>query len=833
MKGKTGLTRGILILVVILFFFGLRIYSPTADIPPDISFSGSIYTDEGNQCHNSRSRVLYGEWYPDDWRISNYNPVVPYMKYLIFKIFGVGLVQERLVTFVFAFLSLLVFYFILKTYFDFRFAFFGILLMGINFFILMYNRIGTFETPMIFWMILCLFFIEKFRVTGRILFLSLAGASAFMSFIFKNIAGYFIPVPVLAVGLWLLFFSPTRGSHTVNRLKPFLTVLLGVILVFGLWMILFYLPNREWIMSVPGQYISNQVIPKTVDQAIANFFGFNWKEQFHKIPVVWVVSLLYIPVFVRRLAERRTDITELSFLLFFSSHTLFFMFMNHRPTRYLIPVIPAMIFMTLLFMKKITRPVGDRSRRPAVIQRIVIYFLDVTWLSLAANFCFLPLFDRYFRAIQIPPLSAGYFLYSALLVSGAYVLVSLFRRFRVPGKKSLFRSVSWGVVILVLVLSVAINGAHYLRWNRDKTHSVYNISRELGEKLDNAYIAGLTAPVAVLENRHRSLFLYPGFVNWGEDTFRRYPLTHALLASFNQEITNFFSRWPERMKQARLLRVYNVKDQFLHLYSFVDPFIKTVRRVGPGRFSLHIVNPGDRAVRTRVGRLFFFPDPSGDTGCRTGFVQEEKRYGFVLQPGENRVELEEELPRDPSPPSVLFYLESDDWPRVHRYQAEKFPKKVGINSRNPDASAGYTRTFYQKKHRAGFLSFGPFVPFSDGFIQVRFFLKPGQVRSRIKPVITLDIFSYRDKKACCSRVLKPADLVEDQYRSYSLGTILSGVRFLEFRVFVERRSDVDLDYMDVLYYQGYRLDFSEKERGLSILSPDSRQGGNVSEPQGE
>ena len=81
---KKGFFKIFIIILILLFSFGLRIYAPTADLPADISFSGSIYTDEGNQCHNSRSKILYDEWYPDDWRISNYNPVVSFIKYIIF-----------------------------------------------------------------------------------------------------------------------------------------------------------------------------------------------------------------------------------------------------------------------------------------------------------------------------------------------------------------------------------------------------------------------------------------------------------------------------------------------------------------------------------------------------------------------------------------------------------------------------------------------------------------------------------------------------------------------------------------------------------------------------
>ncbi|MCK5221480.1 MAG: hypothetical protein KAR14_07870, partial [Candidatus Aminicenantes bacterium] len=137
-NGNLRLIAAAVVIVLISLFF--RIYSPQSDLPPDISISGSIYTDEGNQCHNSRSKVLYDEWFPDNWVITNYNPLVPYFKFFIFKTFGVGLVQVRSVSFFFALLSLIFFFLTLRSYFNSWHSIAGIALIGFNFLYIMYNR---------------------------------------------------------------------------------------------------------------------------------------------------------------------------------------------------------------------------------------------------------------------------------------------------------------------------------------------------------------------------------------------------------------------------------------------------------------------------------------------------------------------------------------------------------------------------------------------------------------------------------------------------------------------------------------------------------------------
>ena len=826
---KKHLIQITLIAVIILFSFGLRIYAPTADLPPDISFSGSIYTDEGNQCHNSRSKVLYDEWYPDDWRISNYSPVVPFMKYLIFKIFGVGLVQERLVSFIFAFFSLLFFYLILKSYFNYFITVLGTLLMGFNFFMVMYSRIGTFETPMIFWMILSLYFIEKFRLSNKPIFLSLSGAAAFLSFVFKNIAGYFVLVPVAAVFLWFVIDLKGGGISLKKGLRLFGFVILGLAAVSGLWLVLFYIPNREWIMSVPGQYISNQVLPKTLDQAIHNFYGFNWKEQFYKIPVVWTLSVLSVPLLFRKVLRMKSDITAIGFSLLFFSHTLFFMFMNHRPTRYLVPVIPAMIFMTLWLFQYLTRLTANVRYTYSWLEKTAIFVFDTVWLGLAANFCFFPLWDQYLKSIQIPPLSVYYFLVSAVGIGILVTLKHIAFRFPIWRKRLNLRPVSWILVILFAGLSLVINISHYGKWNREKTHSVYHISRELGVKLNDAYIAGLTAPVAVLENTHRSLFLFPDFVNWDTNTFERYRLTHALLASFNQEISHFFRQWPERMKKARLLKVYNVKDQFLHLYSFVDPLIIGAGMPGQKEIELNIHNPKDHAVKAGIGRVYFF-DNVNEPANTEAYSIRKNTDSVVLIPGTNRLILPYDVSKQAGARSILFFLDLKGWGRRHRYQAEKFPGKVGENIRNLQASEGYTRSFSQRKHRAGFLAFGPFIPYSDGFLTVDFHLKCDRVRSRIRPLVKLDIFSYSLKRSLARRNLKPGNIRNEGFNSYRLSAMLQDRHYLEFRTYAERFADIDLDYVDVVYYQGYLLKL-DHDKGGSMLVKSSLQGGTFSDTE--
>jgi len=785
---------------IILISFSLRIYSPQSDLPPDISISGSVYTDEGNQCHNSRSKVLFDEWFPDEWKITNYNPIVPYFKLLIFKVFGTGLIQVRSVSFFFSLLSLIFFFLILRSYFSSWLSIAGITLLGFNFLYIMYNRIGTFETPMIFWMILSLYFLEKYRVRGKNIFTALSGTAAFMAFVFKMTGAHIIPVPVISLLLFLLFIPeknlPDRKKIAVSTA----VILIAIIISFAIWLLFFYIPNKEWIKSAPGSYIGNQMFPKSIDQLFGNILSYNWKEQFFKMWVVWVAAILYLPIFFRRLLMKLMDITEAGFVLFLLSHTGALMIMNHRPTRYLIAAIPPMVFLTILLFRHVMNGFKYQSD-PGILKKSLFLMFDTGWLFLSLFYCFLPLLAQ--ADIHILPVkfSLDLFLISVFLTGLFHLFLYLLKRFFRTG-------VRIGIFVVVLVLffvsiSIYTNVKYYYHWQRDKTEYVNVISTELGDKLTNGYIAGLTAPVAVLGTEHKSLFLYPKFVHWEKDTLEKYGITHALLANFNFEISNFFGQWPGKMENALLLNVYNVKDQFLHLYSFNDPVISRIKRIDPGTLELSILYNGEPG-EIQFGKL------ESIRGEDIRF--DEDPYQITLLPGTEMIKSGENILRISDKyrgSEKLIFIHNKKWDTRFRYEAEKFPKKRGKVVRDVTASGKHIRYFNVLTDRKGFMACsigGKFIPYTEGMIYAKFYLRFGNIKSRIRPLATIDIFNNTDGIPVSSNIIKKKDIIGEDVRGYPLLYKVKGVSDLEFRVHAEKSSDIYYDYLELFYYQGKFID---------------------------
>lgn len=790
-------------IAIIFLSFLLRIYSPLSDLPPDISISGSIYTDEGNQCHNSRSKALYGNWFPDDWKITNYNPVVPWIKLAIFKVFGVGLLQVRSVTYIFAFLSLLFFFLTLKSYFPPMWAFAGIFVLGFNFLYIMYNRIGTFETPMIFWMILSLYFLEKYRTSGNMVFPLLSGMAAFTAFVFKMTGAHFIPVPLAAIIICFIIYPKEKKLKKRVLEKGILFLLAGIVVLLGLWVFFFYIPNKEWIKSAPGSYIGNQMFPKNLHQMIGNILAYNWKEQFFKMAPVWIMALLYIPWFFRRLVRKSYSLTEAAFILFLFSHTASLMIMNHRPTRYLIASIPPMVFLAIHFFYNLSATREKIIFKPTVTERVIIFFTDFIWLNFFLYYCAVPLISRLTGKAIVYNLSLENLLFSIILIVSAYILKNSLKNLKQIRKISGSKIFISFFLILFLSISFLTNMNYYILWAEDRTHYVENISKEIGEKIKNGYIAGLTAPVSVLENRNRALFLYPKFVHWEKDTLEKYSITHALLATFNFEISNFFNMWPEKMKNARLLDVYNVKEQFLHLYSFVYPYIDHIENGLDGGQKIVVENAEESNSKINFDMIFLSKD------IKTGVNRINIRNvpgNFRVSTGKNILDFKNfnavgvNIKSD-----ILLHIKNRGCPEVFRYEGEKFPRKNGEDIRDSSFSGKYSRFFDRQKDRRGFIissNNGKFIPVSEGILKVDFRIRFDKIRSRIRPLAIIDVFDNSDNLKLSEKKIKKKNVNEGEFKDISLICIVKGVKNIEFRVFTTGYSNVTVDFIDVTYYQG-------------------------------
>lgn len=769
----------------------LRIAFPTMDPPPDVSFSGGVYFDEGNQCHNERSYMLFGNLYPDDWKFTLYNPILPPIKLVIFKLFGIGMVQVRSVDWLFAFLGLYFFFAVMRRNFRFPLALFGTFLLGCNYIYLVWNKIGTLETPQTFFIILSLYFLDRFDKSEKALWLSLSGAAAFAVYMSKNISVYFLPVPFAALLLVLLVPGGEYRNGWRSTLHRLGFLAAGFLAISAAWYLLFYLPNREWILYSAGDYLKAMLVPSDLRTAWQNLLRFNWVESFGQVPVVWLTAVAAVPLVYRRWWRGKANLTEVGFALLFLAHTLFFIVFNYRPTRYFVPAVPGMIFLTVVVIDRLTAANGSENpSRRTLVGSILFFAADVLWLTIAACFCFLPLASRWFGPFPRPRLSLLFVGAAALVIAVGWVLNGVRRGIPALRPRS---AAAMALAFFIGVGTLFGDGANYFTWVKTRNYKVYSIGREFGAKLRDAYIAGLTAPAFVMENRHKALFLYENFVNY-TNTFERFPLTHAMVSSYNAEISYYFQKWPQRMAHAALLAVYNLKNSHFHLYSWREPFFTAAAAAGDG-ISATLTHPGGKPYSLELERLDFRRDPlAGEID--TADITRIALPAQTVVPGENHLRL--------PPVSGARVLLSPRYPRLHktlRYEAEMARAQTGEKMWAPAASDRWVRVFRADRDKPGYMVFGQPLMFAEGLLHVRCTVRGERMRTRLRSVGRVEIFARDASRVLASRDLRfPTSTAGVQ--TVDLYVALPRSRELEFRIYASGLADLRVDCFDLEYDQG-------------------------------
>ena len=534
--------RTILLILVFAFLFGLRLVHLGADPPADLSISMGYYGDPGGYVANARNKVVFGEWVLDEWNFMFISPLPHYMNYTVFRIFGPGIAQMNAVPALFSCGLLLLFFLTLRKIMPFTPALAGVVLLGLNYPFLMFSRIGVRAVEMVFFCVLALWALTDRRVPkpGR---LALAGAAAFLAFTVKGTFLLVFPALLLGTAAYVFFQSG-------NSVKPSLSALtafgLGMAVVAAAWFFLIYHPNRELYLAFGSENYS-WLAPTRLHAVLENF----WHRSlfyFMTSPVTTVLSGLgFLAVCFRWLAApKKISIAEGAAAIWFASNMVYFSVIYYRPARHFIPLIVAMAFLTVFFLRDIHG--RETVQKPA---KVPILFLIPLW----SWFLFAASAAVILRGRPLSPADMqSRFVLAAVAAAIGSGLVFLVLKiwparwtFRFP------RTVRTAVIAGLVLACAAIDGRTYLRWAHAPRYDMRTISRDFGAAFDNMTLGGLLAPVITLENRHRGHAYYTGYINRGLDFLDRFGITHVFLTTYAVEKIYCETDFPEAMARARLL----------------------------------------------------------------------------------------------------------------------------------------------------------------------------------------------------------------------------------------------------------------------------------------
>jgi 4-amino-4-deoxy-L-arabinose transferase-like glycosyltransferase len=545
-----------IVAVVLLLIIALRIVYLDADPPPFLDWSGGYVADEMALAHNARNKVLFGQWITDEWNPLFYTPLLTLLEYVSFSLFGVGLKSLRLVNVLFISLGLVLFYWTMREGVGKKAALLSLILLGFNFIFLSYSRLGLNDVFLIFPMFCTLFFWQK-GLKDRP-WLPWAGISAFACYVTKATALYFVHAAFLS----LIYASFRRYLETRDRKEAVLSPLYflgGLMMAYLGWRFFFYSPNRAVFTSVSKKWF-HLALPHNRHQFLADLSWPVLIDYLSWTPVELILGLSFVPVLLWALVRdwKKIRPIEVLTLLWLLGGYLMINGLNYRPVRYFIPLLPPICILAALALDRLW---DKTSSGEFSLKGLGLAVICGIWTLALVRYGY-----RFHPGMFNKILLGGGVLTGLLLI-----LFPIWKNSRglsgfIPGGGFL-KALPRTMATVLLLLFLAVNGLHAWRFFHDPQYKVRDTSRELGRILDRAMIAGLWAPLATIENGHRSLYVGNLWFNYRK-TFDRFPVTHLFLWDGNhREEERFISKaYPEVWARAILVKTYSIKDLPVRLY---------------------------------------------------------------------------------------------------------------------------------------------------------------------------------------------------------------------------------------------------------------------------
>lgn len=536
-----------------------RCLFPQADPPLRMGGSGGIFSDEGAFTNNARNLLLFGRAFMDEWNSYQYTPVLHILQLPVFYVFGVGLLQERLIPMAFGIATVWLLFLFAARAWGREAGYYAAFFLSTSYFTIVHNRLGLVETPQVFIMVLAVVLWQRAR-DDRPAFVAASGIAVALVVITKSLGLWFVAAFYTAAAAEVIL-APSGGRKA--PLWRLTLSLLAAGTTMGLWYLLFYLQNREDLLRFGAAY-KQLSIPANPARLLRNLQNLPFLNYYRPEWVALGVSLLTVTGLLLRSGRREIrDRSEVWIMaLWFLAGVLALDILSYTPTRYFVPLAPAIAALAGWGLATFRRPAPERLASAAAPFGLAAAWL---WLTLAVKYLPLTAIARRWPETVLSQNRTQW----ALAATGAAALLGLVflgRRFcaRLPPNRSL--AIRTALVALVLLGSLTQNWQQYLAWASERRYTVLETSRELAPIVDGGLLAGLFSPVLSLENRARVLYALEPWCNY-ERTFERFPVTHLILGEFNREPSWWWRRYPEQMRRAIPLRVYHIWRTNLYFLS--------------------------------------------------------------------------------------------------------------------------------------------------------------------------------------------------------------------------------------------------------------------------
>jgi 4-amino-4-deoxy-L-arabinose transferase-like glycosyltransferase len=807
-------------LFLFVVFLLTRIFHIYADPPQYLSESLGAFFDEGIYNHNARNLILFGQWKLDEWNDFYYSAVSTGLKYLTFYVIGIGRAQIRLFSIFFSMLSLWFIYAAAKESYGQKTGLLALLFFGINFISIMYARLGMQDTQTLTVFIIGFYLWQKgMKELGTkkgnwLLFFS--GAVFFLSYTFKNLFLYLLPVPIVAYGFYSWLFI--HHNNDFKKLwKGFVYLFTGMLSAFILWFTSFYLPFKEPISQFGKFFTTQQMFPeKNISFYLNNFYRTFLFKYISGSPAVLWGTFLFLFMVLYWLYTRKKNLLPASdvFLgIWFVACFLFLGIIGYRPTRYFLPIIPVMCLMAARFLVLLYKTL--KIKRDKKIHWS-FYPGGILVLTVLFHRCIIPWLYRY---LKLKPADSFPFVYPGtweLILSLFLALIltvfssnpKILKNWR---EIHLSKYFSLSLILILVLTSIYLEGKHYYAWAASPEYFVHNLGKDIEKHVGvSGYIGGMDAPGAAFDTPYRVLISYDQYVNYEQNPITKYGLTHLFLVD-NRDIHEkdyYFHRYPEEMKCATLLNQYhfNKKNTEFYLYSLVDP--KVLAILAPKKISSYqeqlkiyvkVKNCDFRLPKKLyLNWLLFSQKPSHTINAA---ASGEENSSWILPKANREFTLIGNTPSKPGKYKLFIH-----WKPVkeHHYPVTDGKHQIGSIVHHREA-LGNKAVYHnpEKQHRTGLLYYGNYRNFQPGLYEAAFRLKTGKTKHNII-VVRIEAVSDFGRNTLNKIDLHSKDFTkENKYQSFILPFRLEETaKNLELRVFTMGKTEVWADDIQIKFREG-------------------------------
>lgn len=263
--------------VLLLIAGALRFHALEAD--PSEAVGRVFLSDEGWWAHNARNHYLFGSWKLDDWNQGFLlAPLHTLALRASFELFGLGLLQARLVSAASGLLTVALMGILLRGCAGPRAALWGMGMVAINPFAIAYSRVALIEiVPLALLMLATVFAAPGTRL--RALRDAGAGAAGVGAALCKLNAAAFLPILAVGVAGWCFLENDGRPAKALaTAVRRVGSIATGAGLVTLVWFLAFVQPNLEgWLAEVTLQSAAN-FVPRGAYLLTRGFaFGLDWE----------------------------------------------------------------------------------------------------------------------------------------------------------------------------------------------------------------------------------------------------------------------------------------------------------------------------------------------------------------------------------------------------------------------------------------------------------------------------------------------------------------------------------------------------------------------------